>query len=217
MGKVAIHYYDLGTHRGDEIKQFLKASSGLGAVQVFGFEANPELCSSARRRFRHCDNVQLHNLAVADADDTMVELYLEPRELLGSSIYPDKRNVRTHLTRDVHAVRLSAWIRDAGLIPKPGNVVSVIRANIEGAEWDVISDLHRAGLLSYFDLYLGNKTNWWTDMMKVPSLHAHVPEMKRIMSGAGIVVHRFNGGKAARSERIRPLLRNLVETKSCVS
>lgn len=192
---ITVNYFDLGSHVGLEVAEFLKDTDGLPDVdvRVHGIEANPKFAEHCRERFASDARVQIHNFAVG-SEDGHVDLHLsEPCKAgLGSSIYSDKPNV-TQKRERVPQHRMSTWLGGMGFLPKPARTINIIKANIEGAEWDLMQDLDLEQLFGFFDLFCGPKHNqgWMTDMKKVPSLQPHVEAAKSILDKNGVQVHKY--------------------------
>ena len=85
-------------------------------------------------------------------------------------------------------VRCSTFLRDLGLLDKSPLTINIIKANIEGAEWDLISDLDEHDLFGLFDIYLG-ADQWTADMLKCTDLLDRVGEAKRILVRRGVTVY----------------------------
>lgn len=190
---ITVNYFDLGLHTGLEIVEFLKNTDGLpdADVCVHGIEANPQLAEYCRKQFALDSRVHIHNFAIG-LEDGYAELYLTPNDGLGSSIYSDKPNVTQKCVR-VPQHRMSTWLGGMGFLPKPARTINIIKANIEGAEWDLMRDLDQQQLFGFFDLFCGPKHNqgWMTDMRKVPSLQSHVDGAKSILDKNGVQVHKY--------------------------
>lgn len=199
--KITVNYFDLGLHRGLEMDKFLHDTKELPCtVHIHGIEADPNYAKMCHQRFDKDDRVTIHNFAVG-LEDGFTSLYLMPSGY-GSSIYADKRQV-TKLTKRVAQRRLSTFIRDLGLIPKPKNTIAILKVNIEGAEWDLIRDLDRSNLFGYFDMiccpnadpvHEGEPVFGWgltRDMCKVPSLSQCVKEAQEILRKHGVVTESY--------------------------
>ncbi len=187
-----MHYFDLGLFTGLEIQYLLDAVVGLSVnLHVYGFDADPASAKYCRKFYAARDNVEIINCAVARTSGTL-KLYRSKKnkrkDLLGqgSSIYADKRNVLRDQSVTVPAMPLSKFIADRGLLADPSHL-NVIRANIEGAEWDMALDLAESGLLSKFDLLWGGK-QWCRDMSKIPSLRPMQVEMRALLNKHGVRV-----------------------------
>lgn len=200
---ITLNYFDLGLRRGLEIDRFLKETSDLDVrVQVHGIEADPHFAEQCQRRFEADDRVRIHNLAIGPVKGT-TDLYLDTEwDGNGSSIYADKKGVSQHRVQ-VPQIQFSEWMKDMGLLSKKASI-NVIKANIEGAEWDLIQDLEKHNLFGYFDLFCGPSRTvntrkasryggWTTDMNKIPSLRRHIRAARAILESHGIVVHKYLG------------------------
>lgn len=158
-----ITYIDIGLHKeGKEIEMFLECAKGHD-VTVYGIEANPNYIQGLKDRYINFPNVHILNYAIADKDKgEPVKLYLSPSsDGHGNSIYSDKNNVTDDYVEAVGA-NLSSLI-NARLTPL--SEINILRWNIEGAEWDLLSDL-RENYLVDFNCFCGA----YSDMNKVGSL-----------------------------------------------
>ena len=81
------------------------------------------------------------------------------------------------LATPVHTVRLSSWLRDF-LAPQVGPRVPVVmRVDIEGVEYDMLSDLATSGVGRELDLYL---TLEWHRGSKEQFYAAELPHMRML-------------------------------------
>lgn len=158
---VSILYLDAGTHReGRELS--LVVDELLPKIcnnyQAYGFEAN-------EKSFRHVaklnvgkDNVQLiHKALVRNLPDSgTIRLYNDMVSGLGDSVYR-----RTAQYEDVQCMRLSDFFRE--IVLSEGNIIVLLRMNIEGSEYDVIQDLVENRLSNFVDGYFG----MWDDTSKI--------------------------------------------------
>lgn len=188
-----INYVDLGMHAGQEISillEQLKDHPNVGEIHVYGIDANPYHYRQALKKFVDRDNVRFsfYSFAVGSGEG-MTRLYLHPNDL-GHSIYADKSGV----SRDsifVQQMRFSQWMK---VLPeKDDRTIDILKANIEGAEWDLVRDLEENGLLGRFDLYLGSRPGRFSDVWKVRSLvdAGDAARCEEILSRRGIRVLRL--------------------------
>lgn len=191
---IPVTYIDLGPRDGVEIRAFLRSVRFIPGinVKVHAVEANPYYVELCRKRFRGDRRVRIHNLAIGSGDGT-TEFYLDPKGA-GSSIYGDKGNVGEAIV--VPQKRFSRWLREESIVPESAPAVNIIKANIEGAEWDLIRDLDREDLFRKFDILCGSGPRaggWVGDMSKVPSIAGYRPVAEEILRSRGIVVEEWHG------------------------
>ncbi len=199
-----INYVDCGLHEGNEIAMFLAHVGPEVECRVLGIEANPQYADYCRQRFQRHPRVEIYNFAVASRDGEC-ELYLDGCGE-GSSIYADKRGVDPVAIR-VPCRRLSRWLVEQRVLPKQAGHVNVLRANIEGAEWDLLQDFAQNGCWPHFDIVLG--AGWVTDMQKVPSLEPHINEALGILENHRVRPEIFVG--PSRSYDLEPLMKRNVD------
>jgi FkbM family methyltransferase len=190
---VTINYIDVGLHEGNEISMFLCELEGLPNTQlrIYGIEANPRYAEYCKKRYIDDDRVTIENFAVG-LGDGVCRLYLDNDVGEGSSLYDDKVNVTSKYV-EVPKRPLSEWLSETGIIPKPKLTINIMRANIEGAEWEVIRDFDEKGVFSEFDLFCGSHRSWLADMHKIPSLRDRIKEAKSILKRNKVKVHVYIG------------------------
>lgn len=191
---IPVTYIDLGPRDGVEIRAFLRSVRFIPGIRVIvhAVEANPYYVDICRKRFRGDGRVRLHNFAVGSGEGT-TEFYLDPKGA-GSSIYGDKGNVDEAIS--VPQKRFSRWLREQSILPEAGPAVNIIKANIEGAEWDLIRDLDREDLFGKFDIFCGTGPRaggWVGDMSKVPSIAEYRLVADDILRRNGVVVEEWHG------------------------
>lgn len=224
----AINYFDLGPHEGQEIATFLEIADSIPDVDVHvhGIDADPKFVEHCRKRFASDSRVQIHNFAIG-LEDGQADLFLSPVSGgQGSSIYADKPNVTQKPIR-VPQHRMSTWLQDTGFLPKPTRTINIIKVNIEGAEWDLMQDLDRENLFSFFDLFCGPKHNWglMTDMKKIPSLQPYVETGWEILEKHGVQVHKYlDSRKILRKRRgavvrfrERKFIKNVIDMHNAIA
>lgn len=165
-------------------------------MSVWGIEANPKYYKRALQKYSDTSNISFHlfNFAAGQFDGT-INLYRHWNDL-GNSIYRDKRGV-TPLSINVPLYDFAPWIQKTFGEKKPGDI-TILKANIEGAEWDVLQSLKSANMLEFFDVYLGSLPGKFSDISKVQSLVAKDAPNKtvQLLSEHGIKVKKFCHGNA---------------------
>ncbi|HAC62796.1 MAG TPA: hypothetical protein DCF68_04495 [Cyanothece sp. UBA12306] len=161
--KIKLLYFDLGTHKNaDELYWMAhKILPSLGyQYQAYGFEAFPKFFEEAQKRFGEIGNVTFINkaLCLSPPPNGKLKFYISPvGDGVGNSIYKDQfQNYE-----EVDAVKFSDWLRKEGINLEDS--ICLLRMNIEGAEFDVISDLIESELTQYIDGYFGS----WDDVSKI--------------------------------------------------
>jgi len=186
-----INYFDLGLHLGDEIQMFLDAVESLDAkVNVYGFEAHPDLANKVRNRYKNLSNVNIYNKAISNKTDSdgMIKLFIaNANRMEGNSIYATKHNVEPNNFVKSEAIKLSEWIKEN--LKDYKNSINVLRYNIEGAEVDLFQDLISSEMYEHIHLFLGSRGG--EDILKcseISHLHQGFLDTLRIYS---INVHQF--------------------------
>jgi len=194
---VTINYIDVGLHEGNEISMFLGDLEGLPntRLRVYGIEANPQYAKYCKKRYIDDDRVTIENFAVGLGGGSC-RLYLDSDVGEGSSLYDDKVNVTAKYV-EVPKKSLSEWLTEVGIIPKPKLTINIMRANIEGAEWEVIRDFDEKGVFSEFDLLCGSHKSWLADMHKIPSLQDRIEEAKSILKRNKVKIYVYIGESRA--------------------
>ena len=165
-----VNYFDLGMHQGQEIDavvKMMRQNLMISQLNIYGIDANPLYYERALQKYKDHDRVKFHlfHFAVASTNGR-TKLYFHPDDL-GHSIYPDKWRV-TSEGIEVPCMKFSDWLKRVS--QKDERTFNILKANIEGAEWDLVNDLHQNGLLGYFDLYLGSQPGRFSDIAKITSL-----------------------------------------------
>jgi FkbM family methyltransferase len=191
---IPVTYIDLGPRDGLEIDAFLKALRFSSAfdLRIHGIEANPYYVEQCRERFANDPRVQIHNFAIGSSDGVF-DFYLDPKGV-GSSIYADKGNVGEAIK--VEQKLFSRWLAENHILPTSMQAaVNIIKANIEGAKWDLINDMSSHNLFERFDLLCGpgRRVNGWLgDIGKVPSLKHLQKEAEDILRKHKVTIHELH-------------------------
>ena len=81
--------------------------------------------------------------------------------------------------------------------------------NIEGAEWCLINDLVKTGLIDRFSIFLGTGH----DIDKVDELKDNVQEYYDLLACNDIVIHRYTEHKPENNADIASLIINEIDRK----
>ena len=173
-----VNFFDLGTHKGQEIDYLIKNLNNV-PMQIYAFEANPDLCLLLKEKYKTFSHIHVFNLAISSVDGK-IDLYkCDTEDACGSSIYRDKRNV-TDTKYTVDSNKFSTWILRHNIQLK--NCVNILKSNIEGADFDLFLDLEKEDLIKYFNLFLcSHEQGFSRDMRKIKSLAARVNELDSLM------------------------------------
>jgi FkbM family methyltransferase len=185
-------FVDLGVHDGQEIEDVLRVIKGTNIeVDIYGIEANPQLHTLVSNKYRKNPNIKLFNICIGN-ETKKVKFFLANNPI-SSSIYRDKIYVTDKFV-EVDMKKLSDFIKDIDGFDEYD--VKILKANIEGAEYDMLQDLEENDSF-VFDLYLGSGPEPYSllkDMTKIPSIKDKMPDAENIMDRNNIVSHRFIGG-----------------------
>ena len=190
-----IRYFDLGAHKGGEMKrirEMLEAEPLATEWEIHAFEAHPRLARRISRQFRRDPSVRVEPCALGSEEGTC-SLFLN-RNLVGSSIYKSKNNVIPGKQVDVPCIRFSRYL-DEQLPENWQSDFNIIKANIEGAEWDVWHDLLDHDMVKAFDLWLGAKEGhggWAEDICKIEEMQGKAEALAASFEEAGVSVYRFS-------------------------
>lgn len=183
LHKEKVIYIDLGLHEGNEISLFLHETQGLNVdIEIYGVEADPKYYKYCKERFKKDKRVKIFNLAIGSVEGTMPFFMEKTGE--GSSLYSDKNNVSTKKIT-VPVRRFSTFFKQ---LPKADYYI--LKANIEGAEWDLIQDLDKERLFPRLAILCGSNS-WVADMSKIPSLSPKIPDALAILERNGVVIKNY--------------------------
>jgi hypothetical protein len=198
---ISLLYFDLGTHKKAReldvmVEKILPRLCG-DDFKAYGFEASSKFSKRARAKFVGRQNVTIINRALCQElpSDGKLKLYKDSRHGLGNSIY--KHLFAEH--EEVKAIKFSDWFQkrlqkqDFDL----NKSIFLLRMNIEGAEFDVVSDLIDSGLNDYIDGYFG----MWNDLAKIDSHRDD--EFRVLLAKNHISPFTFNGRDLASRFRLK--------------
>ena len=151
-------YVDCGVHRDGRELEFMNRCFG-GRAAMIGFEASDEHCAAARQTLAGIVGLDLRHGALVGPDNSepRVRLYKAGGGGRGDSLFAE----RGEPFELVQAVRLSDVLRE--FYDTHGDVPTLIRMNIEGAEVFVVEDLVRSGMRSKVSGFYG----MWDDLSKI--------------------------------------------------
>jgi hypothetical protein len=184
---ISILYFDMGTDA--EAKELsLMVDRILPHIcknfKAYGFEAIYSLFKQAESKFIKRENVKLTHGAISHtiANGSRIKVYKDSKGTGGgNSIY------RPYFGdyEEVKAIRFSDWLYKNNINLK--NSICILRMNIEGAEFDVISDLIENGLTDYIDGYFG----MWDDVLKINAYRDY--KFRNLLAKNAISPFTFNG------------------------
>lgn len=184
---IKINYFDLGLHKdAKEIDLFLSICEQHNfKYNIYGFEAHPEYCKILEIKYKDDKNIQIINKAISNKNGNE-KLYLNTTfGGEGNSIFKTKNNVIKDKFIVVESILFSEWIE--ANIPNFKNENNILRFNIEGAEWYLMNDLNKNGMLKFFKIFLGSHL----DMNKVSELKEKIKEYEDILNQNNIKVESF--------------------------
>ena len=134
---------DLGAHIGNATIEF-----ALRAKHVHAFEPNRENFRELAAQTKKYSNVTVYEKAVSDSNGT-IQLYFEKGSIgeyfKGSTIVQGKPNIGYENSYDVDVVSI------VDVIDNIGEQISLIKIDIEGAEYKVIKALLTSGRINKVD------------------------------------------------------------------
>jgi FkbM family methyltransferase len=184
-----VNFFDFGSHKGQEIDEFLKIIPKISSYTIYGFEANPSLFLELKKKFAKDNNIHIYNFAIASVDG-VVDLYLNKNQV-GSSIYKDKNNV-TSKSIPVPSLRFSQWLKLYLIDLNVHNQINILKANIEGAELDLFRDMDHNDLFKYFHIFLSTEGGYTTDLRKIKSLTNSITELEDILKKHNVEPYVFS-------------------------
>jgi FkbM family methyltransferase len=209
-----VTFFDLGAYDGADSVRFVENMAGLDVNPVVHMiEANTLLAHRLPLsiygvrtnywNFAVSLKRGLHPFYVAQCDE-------------GSSIYETKE----HLTGEKQYVEhtpLTQWLRMNGLSPKPENDIWILKANIEGAEWDLICDLEETNAWGWFDICCG-PAFVAADMGKVRELErlrhrAYSLVRNRLQNVYPFAVPTDNFPREDQSVDLGPLVQEIIDAR----
>lgn len=189
-----INYFDLGFHEGQEIDLLLTQVRGnpfIREVNVYGIEANPVYYEQALEKYHSEELIKFnfYHFAVSSKSG-IAKLYDHDIEEY-RSIYPDRLNCKKTFI-EAPQLPFSEWLKN--IPPKKEPAINILKANISGAEWDLLNDLSQHELFGAFDLYLGPSSGGYKDIEKVASLRTDKVEKRcrEFFKKHGIYVQKFS-------------------------
>lgn len=144
-----INYFDLGLYRGWEIKHIIYnifPELKIENYNAYGFEAHPLYAQTVKESIAN-DRVEILNKAISSKSQK-IKLYIASNGGIGNSIYSTKNNVDKNNYVEVEGIVFSEWLEDN--CPNFKDEVNILKVNIEGAEWDLFTDLVSKGYHKYF-------------------------------------------------------------------
>lgn len=182
---VSILYLDLGTHKEGHELAFMvdeilpRIASNF---EAYGFEASEESYQAVRAKFSDRANVTVIRRALCQgtADGARIKLYIDRNDSTGNSLYREGVDFE-----EVEAMRLSDFLSRIEVDNR--KQITLLRMNIEGAEFDVVKDLVDSGVAQSIDGYFG----MWDDVSKI-DLHRD-KEFREFLCSNKIRSFPFNG------------------------
>lgn len=187
-----INYVELGTHNGDTIAEMVVLFNNLNInYRIAGVEAHPDWAKYCRQRFNQDFRVTIFNYAIAPREG-IVHLYLTnektDHDLDGASIYKSKRNVDPKMSILVQGFPFVQLYQELLRTSLHMGTTTILSANIEGAEYDLVYDLEKHCAWNEFNECLSASGSWTTDMKKCALISASVAEVEETLHNAGVKI-----------------------------
>lgn len=184
-----VNYFDLGVNKGVTTRIMLRILERLKVedYRVYGFEPMASFWEERAKEFSANPRIQMLKLAVA-LRSGKIRLF-HSNAPGGHSIYSDKFNIRPDDWEEIDAVVFSEWLKSSGV--ELEGAVNILKANIEGAEWDLFTDLLDSNMIGKFQIVCGTPRDCW-DVRKVEHLKDKADALEARLTAAGVHVHRFS-------------------------
>lgn len=181
----SILYLDIGTHEAGSELSFVvdqvlpKINNNVEAI---GFEASQGSFVQVEKKFASRQDVKIFHKALCDVipENGKLRLYKDVHNSLGDSIHR-----QSGFYEEVEAIRLSDFLQQHENFIQ--DRITLLRMNIEGAEYDVVRDLVENGYAKYIDGYFG----MWDDLSKIDLQRDQ--EFRNFLSTNEIYTFPFNG------------------------
>ena len=202
-----INHFDFGLAYGYEIKHVNDIYNKLNIpYKIYGFEANSTSIKHCLKKYSNNKNIQLIHGAISNSKEDYIKLYLQDIEKWvqqGNSIYKTKNNVNINKTKLVKKIIFSEWVKENKI--DLDNSINIIRMNIEGAEWDLLTDLENNNLINKMHIYMGDNLR---DIHKVKELiNDNVPEkLSKLVKRNNISIFRYCSCKFSKNIYFQKLL-----------
>lgn len=163
-------------------------------VGVLAFEASTDHIAYARKALASVP-ADIRQVALVGSHETKerVKLYKGEWEGRGDSLFAERGTEY----EEVPTARLSTMLRD--FYAEHGEIPTIIRMNIEGAEQQVLEDLAEAGLLPNVSGFYG----MWDDLSKIDA--SRDASFRRFLRAHGIRTVTFNDRDLRSMLRVRAI------------
>lgn len=146
-------FIDCGANKGQSIEYALKFVLGQNKdYKIYSFETLPLLANRLKDFYSKNPKIEVFNNAVW-IEDTDIKFYVSPRSTESGSILVDK--LTGGLSKDafivLKAIDFSKWLQEN---VNPEDYV-ILKLDIEGAEYEVLSHLIQEGTIGLIDEFRG--------------------------------------------------------------
>lgn len=204
-----VNYFDFGLCSGEEL--YWMVNNYFPALEItdysaYGFEAARHYYENNSRLHATNEHVSIVHCAVCENHNDMINLYHAPNTV-GHSIYPTKSGVDSRSYESVSGIVFSKWLDENNIVLD--GCLNIIKMNIEGAEWCLLNDLVKTGLIDRFSIFLGTGH----DIDKVDELKDNIQEYYDLLACNNIVIHRYTEHKPENNADIASLIINEIDRK----
>lgn len=153
-------FLDIGAHKANSLKKFVKTYEDAHEYRIFCFEPNPKLNKYFEKYLSDYDVTVIN--AVAWIKDGETEFFEAQASPIGSTLYKDKTTQRVSKTpTKVPSIDISRWIQEN----LNEDDFIILKMNIEGAEYDIVEKMLKDDTLKWAnELYI----SW--HFQKIPSI-----------------------------------------------
>lgn len=194
MKEYIVNYFDLGPHLGQEIDSFLRQVNKIACVSevnIIAIEPSKKHFLKLKKKYRSNKKIRFQFINKAIASRPGFGRLYDHKLDMGRTIYKDKNGAKNSYSL-IRTEKLSNIVRK--FLPKKSNSINILKANIEGAELDMVLDLWSSGLFYFFDLYLSSMPGQYWDIQKVRGFRedGSVNQIKKILKENNIYIKRFS-------------------------
>jgi len=202
-----VNYFDLGLYTAVELDWMVNSilpSIGVLDFRAYGFEANPTIYQKDVQKFKSHDKVEIFNLAIC-RQNTKINFYLSDNPV-SHSIYSTKKNVDANKFIEVQGVVFSDWIKEN--VPTFKKDFNIIKANIEGAEWDLMNDLNDNDMIKNIQIFCGQ----FKDVKKVKELRGNLRTYRNFFKENNIRIERFASHRRRKNADMSSIIKEKLKS-----
>lgn len=198
-----VNYFDIGIwSTASELRVVINnifPALGITDYHAYGFEPCRKSFDKAVKRLNGNKRVTVLNVAISK-EDGIKKLYHE-RTTQGHSLFDSKYNVDKNNYEKVKCIKFSNFL---STIPDIDSSINILRFNIEGSEWDLISDLVESKMCKKIHLYCGTDS----DVRKIRAFRGHLDKYYKLIKDNNIIIHKFCSASEPTKERMTKIIKS---------